>query len=119
MTSPDKIIHRYPSLAAFIATDKDQSASIYRAHQRISARNLLYLETELSELEIELEAFDQEDLNGSFEGKKYSRSWKRLRESPDARHVEEVKLITRTRETVKEYREFGEREDLDEVNSVR
>jgi hypothetical protein len=119
MTSPDRVIHGYPSLAAFIASDKDQSASIYRAHRRISARNLLYLETELSELEAELDALDQSDLNGSFEGKKYARSWKLLRESPEARHVEEVKLITKMRETVKEYREFKKRDSLYKVNSVR
>jgi hypothetical protein len=119
MTSPDRVIHGYPSLAAFIASDKDQSASIYRAHRRISARNLLYPETELSELEAELDALDREDLNGSFEGRKYARSWKLLRESPGPRHLEEVKLITKMRETVKEYREFGEREYLDEVNCVR
>jgi hypothetical protein len=119
MTSPDRVIHGYQSLAAFIASDNDQSASIYKAHRRISARNLLYHETELSELEAELDALDQEDLDGGFEGKKYARLWTLLRESPDARHVEEVKLITKMRETVKEYREFGEREYPDEVNFVR
>ena len=41
----------YPSLAAFIASDKDKSTVIYRRFDRLSARNLLYLQSELAELE--------------------------------------------------------------------
>tara|TARA_R110002060_G_scaffold59247_6_gene69119 strand:- start:660 stop:971 length:312 start_codon:yes stop_codon:yes gene_type:complete len=48
-----KVIYlkRYPSLAAFIASDKDKSTAIYRRLDRLSARNLLYLHSELPELQ--------------------------------------------------------------------
>lgn len=41
----------YPRFAAFISSDEDRSTTIYRRFERLSARNLLYLETELQELE--------------------------------------------------------------------
>jgi hypothetical protein len=107
MSSPDRVVHGYPSLAAFIASDKDQSASIYRSHRRISSRNLLYLEIELSELESELDALDESDLAGGFESKKFARSWKKLRESDEPEHIERVNLIMRIREKTKEFRELG------------
>ena len=52
----------YPSLAAFIASDSDKSTAIYRRFDRLSARNLLYLQSELVELEAQQDALDEEDL---------------------------------------------------------
>ncbi|KAL8895292.1 MAG: hypothetical protein Q9207_008228 [Kuettlingeria erythrocarpa] len=49
----------FPSFADFIAVDAD--AVIYRKHERLSARNLLYLHSELHELEGTLEELDAED----------------------------------------------------------
>jgi hypothetical protein len=48
----------YPRYAAFIANDEDRSTTIYRRFERLSARNLLYLETELSELEAAQDRLD-------------------------------------------------------------
>lgn len=106
MKNPNQIINGYPSLAAFIASDKDDSASIYRSHRRISSRNLLYLEVELSELESQLDYFDERDLSGSFEDKKVARSWKALRESDSEEHKERVRLIYKIRQKSKEFRKF-------------
>lgn len=50
----------YPRFAAFIAHDPDKSTAIYRRFKRLSARNLLYLESELSELETEQDELDDE-----------------------------------------------------------
>ena len=41
----------YPRFASFISNDEDRSTTIYRRFERLAARNLLYLETELQELE--------------------------------------------------------------------
>jgi hypothetical protein len=49
----------YPSFAAFIHQDPD--AAIYRKFERLSARNLLYLQSELHDLEGQLQALDRED----------------------------------------------------------
>jgi hypothetical protein len=50
----------YPRFAAYIAHDEDRSTTIYRRFQRLAARNLLYLESELAELEAEQDCLDLE-----------------------------------------------------------
>ena len=45
----------YSSFAQFIAADAD--AAIYRKYERLSTRNLLYLQSELRDLEGQLEIF--------------------------------------------------------------
>ena len=49
----------YPSFAEFIAKDKD--AAIYRRYESLSARNLLYQQSELHELEKQAATLDKED----------------------------------------------------------
>lgn len=41
----------YPSLARFIASDSDRTSLVFRRFDRLAARNLLYLQSELAELE--------------------------------------------------------------------
>lgn len=72
----------YPRFAAFIAHDEESSTTIYRRFQRLSARNLLYFESELAELEAEQDRLDQEsnihpDLQHALS------SWKHLNELSD------------------------------------
>ena len=49
----------YPTFAEFIARDRD--AAIYRTFQRLSARNLLYQQSDLHELERQLDELDRKD----------------------------------------------------------
>lgn len=49
----------YPTFAEFIA--RDQDAAIYRKFERLSARNLLYQQSELHHLERQLDQLDHED----------------------------------------------------------
>lgn len=49
----------YPTFAEFIAKDRD--AAIYRKFERLSARNLLYQQSELHDLERQLKQLDHED----------------------------------------------------------
>ncbi len=65
----------YPSLAAFIASDKDKSTAIYRRLDRLSARNLLYLQSELAELQARQDAFDVEDFVANTEVKGIASNW--------------------------------------------
>ncbi|MCJ1231485.1 hypothetical protein MMC12_008162, partial [Toensbergia leucococca] len=46
--------------AAFIADDEDKSTTIYQRFERLSARNILYLESELTELEAKQDGLDEE-----------------------------------------------------------
>jgi hypothetical protein len=41
----------YPSLAEFIASDPDHTSLVFRRFDKLAARNLLYLQSELAELE--------------------------------------------------------------------
>src|SRR5450432_4230836 len=70
----------YPRFAAFIAEDKDKSSTIYRRFERLAARNLLYLESELAELEKKQDDMDEDYQREPHESTKSSRSWKALRE---------------------------------------
>ena len=49
----------YPSFAEFIAKDKD--AAIYRRYESLSARNLLYQQSELHELDKQVAKLDKEE----------------------------------------------------------
>ncbi len=49
----------YPSFAEFIAKDKD--AAIYRRYESLSARNLLYQQSEIHELERQATELDEEE----------------------------------------------------------
>ncbi|KAH6714738.1 hypothetical protein BKA61DRAFT_605764 [Leptodontidium sp. MPI-SDFR-AT-0119] len=53
----------YPRFAAFIAHDVDKSTMICRRFERLAARNLLYLESELFELEAKQDKLDEDDRN--------------------------------------------------------
>jgi hypothetical protein len=50
----------YPQYAAFIATDPDRSTAVYRRFERLAARNLLYLESQLADLEAKQDTLDDE-----------------------------------------------------------
>src|SRR5579862_4353699 len=60
-TGPTKsYANGFADFAAYIASDAE--LAIYRRFSRLSARNLLYLQSELLELERAVDAFDAEDL---------------------------------------------------------
>lgn len=54
-----RCLEGYPSFSHFIAGDRQES--IYRKFGSLSARNLLYQQSELHHLEYELENYDKED----------------------------------------------------------
>ena len=95
----------YPSFANFIAEDAD--AAIYRKYERLSARNLLYLQSELHELEGELEELDARDFEDreahDSEAQQIARYWKSYSRSESKRAVERRKLQGRIRKMIKEY----------------
>jgi hypothetical protein len=74
----ESIIHHldgFPSLAAFIASDRDRSTLIYKRFDELAARNLLYLQSELAELHAKQRAFDQEDLTADMPTKQCARNF--------------------------------------------
>ena len=97
----------YASLAAFMASDRDKSTAIYRRFDRLSARNLLYLQSELQELEERQDALDTVDLHGDLQAKKSARNWqvlkKRAKQQDNEREKERLELVFEIRDRLKEY----------------
>jgi hypothetical protein len=58
-------VNGYASLASFIASDADRGTAIFRRFDRLSARNLLHLQSELEELQELQDQFDKEDSRGT------------------------------------------------------
>lgn len=103
----------YPSLAAFIASDPDHSTAIYRRFDRLSARNLLYLQAELLALEKKQDELDKQDLNSDeIDAKDKARNWEtllaRAESGSDDEAKERVKIAKAIREKIKEYSQWLE-----------
>ena len=98
----------YPSFAHFISQDGD--AAIYRRYESLSARNLLYLQSELHELEGQLEALDAEDAKDrqvdDKESQKIARLWHHYARAGNARAVRHRDLQGKIRAKIKEYRTY-------------
>jgi hypothetical protein len=93
----------YPTFADFIASDSD--AAIFRTYKSMSARNLLYLQSEIHELEKQLQELDSEDVKASsFEAEGAAQLWRHYNSNANARAVEHRKLQREIREKLKEYR---------------
>lgn len=104
---PRKYIKGYPSLAAFIASDSYNSTAIYRRFTRLSARNLLHLQSELMELEARQDALDEGYLQGSTDEKVSARDWQALKEratgANNATEKERLEVALEIRYKIREY----------------
>jgi hypothetical protein len=101
---PVKATSGFPVAAQFIANDPDQSFAIYPASHHLSARNILYLEAELLELQKQQDDFDTIDVRGSLvdpEILQNFKSWKILSTGTEDRQVQRLDLIRRIRATLK------------------
>lgn len=66
----------FATVAAFIAKDPDNTSTIYRRFDRLTARNLLYLQSRLQNLEATLDQLDDEDFRtDDEESKRAATSW--------------------------------------------
>ena len=99
----------YPSLAGFIASDPDKTTSIYRRFDRLAARNLLYLQSELVELEAQQDELDAQDFSHvtTTSEKESARNWKTMKDRAGQegypREKERLRLAKEIREKIKEY----------------
>ena len=91
----------FPSLAAFMASDRDGTAMILKRFDRLAARNLLTLQSELAELESRLDRFDREDQD-SLDTMQSLRNWEAYK-AREAREPERMELMVRIRSTMREY----------------
>ena len=96
----------YPSFANFIASDPE--LSVFRRFDSLSSRNLLYLQSELLDLQAQIAEFDQEDYNEKngnviLSAKCWETFAVRAEEHP--RENERMETIRRIRVVMKEYQE--------------
>lgn len=103
-----QILSGYSRLAAFNASDPDEQTSIYRRFDELGARNLLWYQSELVELEAKLRRFDDDDLTATMDAKTCSRDWEKLAtraEDPGNEHERKrMNLVFEIREKLKVYR---------------
>ena len=94
----------YPSFADFIARDCD--AAIYRKFGHLSARNLLYLQSELHSLEQDLRALDAEDTADitDKDAQKAAREWRYFSDAMNPRAQQHRQLQAQIQVKLKEYR---------------
>lgn len=102
-------IDGFPALAAFIASDPDRSTFIYKRFDRLASRNLLILQSELAEMQSQLDAFDREDwAKYQNRGPGYQaalqdlQSWEAYK-ATNGPESDRLKLIREIRKTMKEY----------------
>ncbi|KAI9740180.1 MAG: hypothetical protein M1834_004758 [Cirrosporium novae-zelandiae] len=119
--SPPTAVDGYPSLSDFIARDAD--AAIYRKFENLSARNLLYLQSEIHKLEAQLQTLDQEDAKnrGNEEVQKVARCWRDYCDNSNKTANRHRELQGEIRVKLKEYRSFlilGEHGTLHMDNAV-
>jgi hypothetical protein len=99
-------------LSEFIAEDQDHSAVIFKRFDLVAARNLLYLQSELADLQAQQEELDGEDLRDARvvsdyqDLQKAGRDWStsRQRSKNDPKFKKRMKLIGLIRKKMKQYR---------------
>ena len=102
----------FASVAAFIAKDPDNTSTIYRRFDRLTARNLLYLQSKLQNLEATLDQLDDEDLHTGDEdkeSKKAATSWEdfeRLaKDESRGREKKRMEIAEQIEIAIKKYRQ--------------
>jgi hypothetical protein len=106
-----QVLDGYPSLAKYIASDPDQTNLIFKKFSELSARNLLYFQSELLELQAQQAIFDQDDaaIGASMSTKDCARNWERFKEKAfnepkDQDQVARFELAMKIRHTLHRYR---------------
>ena len=91
-----------------IVSDPDKSTTLYRRFDVLSARNLIFYQMELSEMERELDKLDEEDCRDadSEESQRSQRDWNLFVKcaKEDGRQKTRMELMTKIRKTLEKYR---------------
>lgn len=105
-------IDGFPALATFIASDPDRSTFIYKRFDRLASRNLLILQSELADMQSQLDAFDREDwARYQSRGPGYRaalqdlQSWEAYK-TTHGPESDRLKLVAEIKRTLKEYRKY-------------
>ena len=97
----------FPTVVAILTSDSDNTAFIFRRFNKLSARNLLYLQSRLQQLEVEQATLDQEDIeNGDTQSKKAATSWEDFQSFAGQREREKkrMEMAEKIESLIKRYR---------------
>jgi hypothetical protein len=106
-------VNGFPRLASFIATDRDRTTLIFQRFDRLAARNLLHLQSELARLQARLDEWDQpsqnncEDVEEMLKAGQCLRNWDtfKLATKNSAHEQERSDLFDQIQTTLKDYSE--------------
>lgn len=105
----------FGSFSGVIASDSEHTSAIYKRFDRLAARDLLYYQSELAELQARQDLYDKEDAIGV---SGLSTEWEEIRQNaqdwtlfkrsadadaPDGRWKKRMGLAMETRRVMKEY----------------
>jgi hypothetical protein len=99
----------FPSLADFIASDPDKTTLIFKRFDRLAARNLLHLQSELARLQDALDLMDEnsrKEEGDVVKTKEYLRNWDKFRVAAESSSQEKDRLdLSKTiQNTLQDYR---------------
>lgn len=100
----------FPGLGEWMAEDPDSETFIFRKFERLSARNLLFLQSRVYELEGQSEKLDRELCAGDVSLRVSMRmfeTWSKKAEDPQSPEAERMRLAEMITTTLKEYRKFN------------
>lgn len=99
--------HSHSRFAEFIATDDE--LPIFRRFDRLNARNLLYLQSELIVLESQFQALDYNDIeDGNMNVMQSAKCWEtlQLRAEEHPHEMDRMELIRKIRAVIREYSRY-------------
>jgi hypothetical protein len=98
----------FPSLAAFMSENSYSESFIFQRFDRLAARNLIYMQSELAELQKKMDDLDRQDNQPPFdlEARKCARSWEDFERIKDhnSKQQERWDLMIKIKEKLREYR---------------
>jgi hypothetical protein len=117
MSQQKTFVNGFPELAAFVASDTDKTTLIFKRFDRLAARNLLHLQSELARLQAKLDSLDEEAQKNNeepsivMERKQYLRNWDVfiMADEDSAWKKERLDLLINIQEALKNYSKFARR----------
>lgn len=99
----------YPALAGWIGQDPDGETLVFRRFRKLSARNLLHLQSQLIQLEQEIDELDDEARRSTdLDARQASRRWETLMQLAADPTRPERKRLEKVAELSVKIKEYGE-----------